>query len=92
MDRLKLIDSLRKGVRGKVRLSFSDGEVLVARLDLVLEDEDAVVFDMLASNRPDKYEKSDKLPHIFARIAEITSCERVEERGRDQGCDQPPHR
>ncbi len=78
MDRLELIDSLRNGVKGKVCLSFSDGEVLVAKLDLVLEDEDAVVFDLVASNRPDKYEKSDKPPHIYARIADITSCERVE--------------
>jgi hypothetical protein len=78
MERLELIDSLRKGVRGKIRLSFSDGEVLVAKLDLVLEDEDAVVFDLVASNRPDKYEKSDKPPHIYARLTDIISCERVE--------------
>jgi len=68
MERSDLIDSLRKGERGKVRLSFSDGEVLVAKLDLVLEDEDAVVFDLVASNRPDKYEKSDKPPHIYASV------------------------
>jgi len=66
---------LRQHVNKRVRLTFSDGESLIADLGLVLEDEDAVVFDLVASNRPGKYEKSDKPPHIFAKIGEMISCE-----------------
>lgn len=59
----------------RVRLTFQDGEVLIADLDMVLEDENAIVFDLVISNRPDKYERSDKRPHIFANISDVENCE-----------------
>ncbi len=78
MQSRQLLNLLRGYVNKRIRLSFSDGEVLVADLDLVLDDEDAVVFDLVASNKPDKYEKSDKAPHIFAKIGDIVHCELAE--------------
>ena len=60
---------------------FLDGEVLTADLSLVLEDEDGIIFDLLATNRPEKYGKSVKPPHIFAKIPDIVRCEPLEDRG-----------
>ncbi|HTE89983.1 MAG TPA: hypothetical protein VK639_13570 [Terriglobales bacterium] len=65
-------------MKSRVKLAFRDGEVLVADLDFVLEDEVAIVFDLIESNRPDKYERSDKRPHIFANISEIVHCEKAD--------------
>ena len=78
MDTMPFVEKLREQVNKRVRMRFTDGEDLVADLGLVLEDENAVVFDLVASNRPEKYEKSDKRPHIFAKIDDILSCEVME--------------
>jgi len=75
---------LRACMNSRVKLSFRDGEVLVADLDLVLEGENAIVFDLIYSNRPDKYEKSDKRPHIFANISDVLGCEHI---GSVSGCE-----
>jgi hypothetical protein len=74
----EILEKLKRSVGRRVRLVFSDGEVLTADLSLLLEDEDAIVFDLLATNRPDKYEKSDKPPHIFAKIPDVVRCEPLE--------------
>jgi small nuclear ribonucleoprotein (snRNP)-like protein len=66
---------LKMYVNSTVQLAFKDGEVLIADLDMVLEDENAIVFDLVRSNRPDKYERSDKRPHIFANISDLVRCE-----------------
>ena len=52
--------------------------MLTADLDLVLEDDNAIIFDLVQSNRPDKYEKSDKRPHIFASLSDVFDCEPVD--------------
>lgn len=70
-----MAQKLRMYANSRVRLTFKDGEVLIADLDMVLEDEDAIVFDLVMSNRPAKYERSDKRPHIFANISDVVLCE-----------------
>ena len=63
----------------RVKLTFRDGEILIGDLDVVHEN--VIVFDLVTSNRPDKYERSDKRPHISATISDVTECERVSEPG-----------
>jgi len=70
-----MLEQLKEQLNKRVRIAFSNGEVVVADVFLVLDDEGAVVFDLVSSNEPAKYVKSDKPPHILARIADITSCE-----------------
>ena len=70
-----ITEKLKMYVNSTVQLAFKDGEVLIADLDMVLEDENAIVFDLVRSNRPDKYERSDKRPHIFANISDLVRCE-----------------
>lgn len=74
-----VLEKLKMCVDSRVKLTFRDGEVLIADLDFVLEDENMIVFDLVTSNRPDKYERSDKRPHISAAISDVTECERVSE-------------
>ena len=61
----------------RVKLTFRDGEILIGDLDVVHEN--VIVFDLVTSNRPDKYERSDKRPHISGAISDVTECERVSE-------------
>lgn len=72
-----ILEKLRACVDSRVKLAFNDGEIVTGDLDVVLEDENVVVFDLVTSNRPDKYERSDKRPHISATISDITDCECV---------------
>lgn len=74
-----VLEKLKMYVNSRVKLAFRDGEVLIADLDVVLEDENTIVFDLVTSNRPDKYERSDKRPHISATISDVIECERVSE-------------
>jgi hypothetical protein len=69
-----VLEKLRLCLNSRAKLCFRDGEVLIADLGFLVEDEDAIVFDLVTSNRPDKYEKSDKRPHIYAKISDVTDC------------------
>jgi small nuclear ribonucleoprotein (snRNP)-like protein len=74
----EILEKLKACLNSRVRLAFRDGEVLVGDLDFLLEDENAIVFDLIESNRPDRYERSDKRPHIFASISDIVHCEKAD--------------
>jgi small nuclear ribonucleoprotein (snRNP)-like protein len=72
-----VLEKLKTCVDSRVKLTFRDGEVLIANLRFVLEEENLIVFDLVRSNRPDKYERSDERPAISTTISEVTECERV---------------
>jgi hypothetical protein len=74
-----VLEKLESGVNSRVKLTFRDGEVLIADLTLVLKEENLIVFDLVRSTLPDKYERSDKRPHISAAISDVTECERASE-------------
>ena len=74
-----VLEKLKTCANSRVKLTFRDGEILIGDLDVVLEDENVIVFDLVTSNRPDKYERSDKRPHISATISDVTECDRVSE-------------
>ena len=75
MSVIDVVEKLRRCVDSRVKLTFRDGEILVGDLDVVLEDENVIVFDLVTSNRPDKYERTDKRPHISAAISDVTDCQ-----------------
>lgn len=72
-----VLEKLKTCVDSRVQLTFRDGEVLTADLNFVLEKDNLIVFDLVRSNRPDKYERSDERPGISAAISDVTECERV---------------
>ena len=57
-----VLEKLKTCANSRVQLTFCDGEVLIANLNFVLEEENLIVFDLVRSNRPDKYERSDERP------------------------------
>ena len=74
----ELVDILKSNSEGPLRLSFSDGEVLYAKRLTVLEEEDLIAFELVESNRPDKYEKTDERPGLVARLSELVECEPIQ--------------
>ena len=75
MPQNELRSNLKDKVGRNVKLTFSDGEVLVGKLLIVLEEEDGIIFDLIKSNRPRKYERSDLRPSLWARISDVLTCE-----------------
>jgi hypothetical protein len=70
-----LVEKLMRLLDHRVRFLFSDGEVLVGDLEFVIPEEDSVIFELVSSNRPDKYEKSGVRPTGLAKISEIVDCD-----------------
>jgi hypothetical protein len=79
MQPIIVLQKLKSLTDSRVKLTFEDGEVVIADLDIVLEEENVLVFDLVMSNRPDKYERSDKRPHILAKVSDVISCEPASE-------------
>ena len=69
-----LVDELKQLLDKRVRLVFSDGEAVVCDLQFVIEEDDSVVFELVSSNRPGKYEGSDIRPTVRGKISEIIEC------------------
>ncbi len=65
------LKKLRSGLGQAVTIACIDGEVIVGRV-LHLWD-DGVVFDIISTNRLDKYEKEDVQPAYFMSFANIVS-------------------
>jgi hypothetical protein len=74
-----IVGKLRTCINSRVKLTFRDDEILIADLDFVLEEENLIIFDLILSNRPDKYERLDKRPHISATISDVVECERFDD-------------
>lgn len=71
----ELIDFLRKNEGKIVRLTCTDGEVLVAKiLDVSLEHRD-VVYDLVRTDRPGRYPKHDVQPAFSTPFDQIVSVE-----------------
>jgi hypothetical protein len=72
-DLLRLQNHLDK----TVRIFCVDGEVVTAKLLVVSEEDEDVIFDLLTTNRQDKYEKLDKQPAYLLRFQNIAHVEAV---------------
>ena len=77
---VEILENLKKcfEIKGSDWLFATRLQCLVAALDLVMEDENAIVFALIESNRPDKYNRSDKSPHISLNISDIIHCEKAD--------------
>ena len=68
---------LRDNVDKSVRLVCVDGEIINAKLISVSEEEQDIVFDMISTNREEKYEKLDRQPAYLLRFMHIAKVESV---------------
>lgn len=53
---------LKANIDKQVRITAADGEVLVVKLILVSEEEEDIIYDLISTNRPDKYERLEVRP------------------------------
>lgn len=66
------IETLKASTDKVVRLHMKDGEIITALVLHASEEEYRdVIYDLLATNRPDRYEKLDKRPHCEVGFDEI---------------------
>jgi hypothetical protein len=56
-----------------IELRFRDGEILLARRASVLPEEGIIAFELIRSNRPSKYEKTDEPMLLVADIPDVES-------------------
>jgi hypothetical protein len=64
---------LQQNIGKVVRLTCSDGEVIVAKLDLVDPMDEEIVYEMLSTTDESKYEKFDQQPAYLLRFSEISA-------------------
>jgi hypothetical protein len=58
-----------------VTIDCMDGEVLTAKVLVVSEEDEDIIFDLVSTNRQDKYEKLDRQPAYLLRFQHITHVE-----------------
>jgi hypothetical protein len=68
---------LQQNIGKVVRLTCSDGEVIVAKLDLVDPTDEEIVYEMLSTTDESKYEKFDRRPAYLLRFSEISAVSAV---------------
>ena len=64
---------LQENIGKVVRLTCSDGEVIVAKLNLVDPTDEEIVYEMVSTTDESKYEKFDRQPAYLLRFSEISS-------------------
>jgi len=64
---------LKENLDGVVQITCIDGEIIRANIISVSEEEGDIVFDLISTNRPDKYEKLDQQPAYLLRFVHIAS-------------------
>lgn len=72
------VDTLKANVNKLVKITATDGQVLVVKLIAVGEEEEDIIYDLVRTNRPDKYERLDVQPAYslpFRAIERVEPCE-----------------
>lgn len=69
------LNVLKAHIDQTVRLDCIDGEVIKAKLILVSEEDQDIIFDLICTNRQDKYEKLDRQPAYLLRFQHIQHVE-----------------
>lgn len=66
---------LQQNIDKVVRLKCTDGEIILAKIDLVDPVDEEIVYEMLSTTDESKYEKFDRQPAYLLRFNEISSVE-----------------
>lgn len=72
---LRAIEMLKQNEGKIVRIAFDDGEMVVARVIDVSEDDEDVIYRLVSTSSPDRYEKTDLEPTLLASLQSIVSVE-----------------
>jgi small nuclear ribonucleoprotein (snRNP)-like protein len=76
---LKMAESdlqlLKANIDRVVRIVCSDGEVLLAKVHTVSDEDEDVIYDLVATTKESHYEKRDEQPAYLIRFNDITRVE-----------------
>jgi hypothetical protein len=64
---------LQQSIDKVVRLKCTDGEIIVAKIDLVDPVDEEIVYEMLSTTDESKYEKSDRQPAYLLHFNEVST-------------------
>jgi hypothetical protein len=71
----KDLETLNVNVDRVVKITTSDGESLFAKVVLVSEEDEDVIYELVSTNRESQYEKFDEQPAYRIGFAEIQAVE-----------------
>ena len=71
----KNLETLKANVDGLVKINSFDGEVIVAKVHFVSEEDEDVIYDLISTSRESQYEKLDQQPAYRIRFQDIESVE-----------------
>jgi hypothetical protein len=77
-----ILQELKSLKHSCAKITFADGEAVVAS-DIYItgeidEPENAFIFTLLHSNRPDKWPNLAERPTIYAKVEDVLTCEKLE--------------
>ena len=72
------IQLLKDRTNGTVRINCTDGEVIIAKVQLVSEEDEDVVYDLISTTKESRYEKHDEQPAYLIKFQDIRSVEAID--------------
>jgi hypothetical protein len=72
------VEMLHANVDLSLRLAFGDGGIVTAKIVSISDEEQDVIYDVMASNRPDKYPDGFAKSAYLAHFEEISRVEQIE--------------
>ena len=73
----KDLETLRANIDKVVKITTYDGELLLAKVVLVSEEDADVIYELVSTNRESRYEKFDVQPAYATQFKDIESVESV---------------
>jgi hypothetical protein len=71
----KDLELLKASIDQIVILRCRDGEVIVAAIHAVSEEDQDIIYDVVSSNRPDEYLRTGEKPSFLIPISEVSAVE-----------------
>jgi hypothetical protein len=69
------LDILRASVDHVVRIVCCDGEIMLAKILFVFDDDEEVIYDLVSTTKESQHEKHDKQPAYLIRFKDIEHVE-----------------
>jgi small nuclear ribonucleoprotein (snRNP)-like protein len=73
------LQMLKQNIDKNVRIVCRNGEIVVAKVHLVNEEDEDVIYDLVSTSNESQYEKHDEQPAYLIRFGEIERVEPIAE-------------
>lgn len=72
------LQQLKASIDKVVKIICSDGEILVAKVHAVSEEDEDVIYDLISTTNESRYEKRDEQPVYLINFKDIKRVEAIE--------------